>query len=65
MFKNATVYRIGAAWSAPLADVEAALQKNRFVACAATQPQSMGWSSRAASPTGRWSKRSAASGCCV
>ena len=43
MFKNVTVYRIGAAWSADLGAVEAQLQLGRFVECGATQPQSGGW----------------------
>lgn len=43
MFKNLTVYRIGPGWSATLDQVEASLQKGRFVECAASQEQSVGW----------------------
>jgi recombination associated protein RdgC len=43
VFKNLTVYRIGPDWSASLGDIEAALDKGRFVACGATQQKSMGW----------------------
>lgn len=43
MFKNLTVYRIGADWSATLAQVEECLSKSRFVACGLTQPRSAGW----------------------
>lgn len=37
------VYRIGPDWSASLAQMEEALDKARFVACGATQEQSVGW----------------------
>ncbi len=43
MFKNLTVYRIGPDWAANAADIEAALDKERFVACGATQQKSSGW----------------------
>lgn len=43
MFKNLTVYRIGPDWSAEAATMEAALDKERFVACGATQQKSSGW----------------------
>lgn len=45
MFKNLTLFRLGADCTATLAldAAEAALQKNRFVPCGATQPQSAGW----------------------
>lgn len=45
MFKNLTLFRLGADCAAALAldAVEAALQNNRFVPCGATQPQSAGW----------------------
>ncbi|TAL72353.1 MAG: recombination-associated protein RdgC [Burkholderiaceae bacterium] len=43
MFKNVIVYRIGAGWSAQPAQMEAALEPARFVACAASQEQSAGW----------------------
>jgi len=43
MFKNVMVYRIGEGWSPSLAEVEAALQAARFVACGATQDKSIGW----------------------
>lgn len=43
MFKNLTVYRIGAEWRPSLAQIEAALEKARFAPCGATQPSSAGW----------------------
>ena len=43
MFKNLLLYRLGADWSATLDDVNAALDKGRFVACGATTPASAGW----------------------
>lgn len=43
MFKNLIVYRLGPDWAPSLADVEASLQKARFVPCAASQPLSVGW----------------------
>lgn len=43
MFKNLIVYRIGADWSATLAQVEAGLAQARFVECGATQEKSVGW----------------------
>lgn len=43
MFKNLTVYRIGPTWSATLDQVEASLQRARFVECGLTEPISMGW----------------------
>ena len=43
MFKNVMVYRIGEGWNPSLAEVEAALQAARFVACGATQDKSIGW----------------------
>ena len=43
MFKNLTVFRIGPDWAADLLQAEAALDKDRFVECGATQQQSAGW----------------------
>ena len=47
MFKNLVVYRVsgttGEPWPATLAEVEAGLDKARFVPCAPTQPLSAGW----------------------
>lgn len=43
MFKNLTVYRIGPDWSSTTAQIEAALDKARFVECGATQQKSAGW----------------------
>lgn len=43
MIKNATIYRIGPAWAADAAAIEAALQKARFAPCGATQQESSGW----------------------
>ena len=43
MFKNLTVYRVGADSAPDLSAVEEALSRGRFVACGATQPKSMGW----------------------
>lgn len=43
MFKNLLLYRLGDDWSATLDDVNAALDKGRFVACGTTQPASAGW----------------------
>lgn len=43
MFKNLTVYRMGPDWTATAAEIEAELDKGRFVECGATQQKSMGW----------------------
>ena len=43
MFKNLTVYRIGPDWAGSATDIEAALDKERFVECGATQQRSSGW----------------------
>ena len=43
MFKNLTVYRIGPTWATDSAELEAGLEKMRFVECGATQPVSAGW----------------------
>jgi recombination associated protein RdgC len=43
VFKNLTVYRIGADWFPQVATIEAALDKVRFVSCGATQQKSSGW----------------------
>lgn len=43
MFKNLTVYRMGPDWAASAAEIEVVLDKERFVACGATQQKSSGW----------------------
>ena len=43
MFKNLILYRIGADWSASVAQVEESLAKAAFIECGATQPVSVGW----------------------
>ena len=43
VFKNLIVYRIGADWSATLAQMEQGLAQARFVECGATQEKSLGW----------------------
>ena len=43
MFKNLILYRIGADWSASVAQVEESLAKAAFIECGATQPASFGW----------------------
>lgn len=43
MFKNVIMYRIGADWSATLAQMEAGLEPARFVECGASQEKSIGW----------------------
>lgn len=43
MFKNLTVYRVGADSAPDLSAVEEALSRGRFVPCGATQQKSMGW----------------------
>jgi recombination associated protein RdgC len=43
LFKNLIVYRIAAGWSVSAAQMEASLEKARFVECGATQPLSVGW----------------------
>jgi recombination associated protein RdgC len=43
VFKNLIVYRIGADWSATLAQMEDGLAQARFVECGATQDKSVGW----------------------
>ncbi|MBV8619863.1 MAG: recombination-associated protein RdgC [Curvibacter sp.] len=43
MFKNLIVYRLAEAWSASLEQLEAALDKARFVECGASQEKSAGW----------------------
>ena len=43
MFKNVIMYRIGADWSATVADMEAGLDGARFVECGASQEKSIGW----------------------
>ncbi len=43
MLKNMTVYRIGGDWTADLSALEDGLGTQRFVACGASQPVSIGW----------------------
>lgn len=43
VFKNVMVYKLGAAWSAPLEQIEEAVEQQRFVECGATQERSAGW----------------------
>ena len=43
MFKNLIVYRIGEGWSTSVAQLEAELDKARFVPCGLTQQKSSGW----------------------
>jgi len=43
VFKNLTVYRVGAQWLPNLKEIEDRLHKERFVPCGTTQPISMGW----------------------
>ena len=43
MFKNLMLYRLGADWSAGVAQIEAALDAARFVECGLTQARSTGW----------------------
>jgi recombination associated protein RdgC len=43
LFKNLSLFRIGAAWSASSSQVEDLLQKDVFQPCGAAQLQSAGW----------------------
>jgi recombination associated protein RdgC len=43
VFKNIIVYRIGAGWSATVAQMEEGLEADRFVECGASQEKSVGW----------------------
>ena len=43
MFKNVIMYRIGAGWSATVAQIEESLDRARFVECGASQEKSIGW----------------------
>ncbi|WP_088280052.1 recombination-associated protein RdgC [Ideonella sp. A 288] len=43
MFKNLIVYRLGPEGPASMADIEAALDRDRFIECGLTQPLSLGW----------------------
>jgi recombination associated protein RdgC len=43
MFKNLTIYRLGAGWRPSLEDIEEALAKGQFQPCGATEPLSLGW----------------------
>lgn len=52
MFKNLTVYRIGAEWRPSLAQIEAALEKATFSPCGATQPSAAGWVPPRGEPNG-------------
>ena len=42
-FKNLTVFRMEPGWSASLEQIEAGLEKARFVECGSTQEESAGW----------------------
>ena len=43
MFKNVIMYRIGAGWSASVAEIETSLDGARFVECGASQEKAIGW----------------------
>lgn len=43
MFKNIVVYRLGADWSATVAQMESSLDSARFVECGPSQERSIGW----------------------
>jgi len=43
VFKNVIMYRIGADWSATLAQMQDGLEAARFVECGASQEKSIGW----------------------
>jgi recombination associated protein RdgC len=43
VFKNVMVYRIGAGWGPSLAEIEQALDAERFVPCGASQEKAIGW----------------------
>jgi recombination associated protein RdgC len=43
VFKNLMVYRIGADWQPTLAQIEQALDAERFVPCGASQEKAVGW----------------------
>jgi recombination associated protein RdgC len=43
MFKNLTIYRIGAGWNVPHDEAEVAACEHLFVPCSATQEKSVGW----------------------
>ena len=43
MFKNLIVYRLGEGWTASMEQVEAALDKARYVECGASQEKAVGW----------------------
>ncbi len=43
MFKNVMVYRVGEGWQPTLAQLEQALDAERFVPCGASQEKSVGW----------------------
>ena len=43
MFKNLMLYRLGADWSATVAQIDEALAANRFAECGLTQARASGW----------------------
>jgi len=43
MFKNLTIYRLGADWLPSRQEVESALAKGQFQPCGASEPLSVGW----------------------
>jgi recombination associated protein RdgC len=43
VFKNVMLYRVGAGWTASIKQIEAALNRNQFIECSASQEKSMGW----------------------
>ncbi len=43
MFKNLTIYRIGAGWNVPHDEAKVAACEHLFVPCGATQDKSVGW----------------------
>lgn len=43
MFKNLTIYRIGAGWRPPVDELEVAACEHLFAPCSATQEKSIGW----------------------
>src|SRR5450830_1839569 len=43
VFKNLIVYRLGEGWTASMEQVEAALDKARYVECGASQEKAVGW----------------------
>jgi recombination associated protein RdgC len=43
VFKNVMVYRIGGGWRPSVAQIEQALDAERFVPCGASQDKAIGW----------------------